>query len=98
MRTSTAGWARRSCPRAPWEIRLNRQYRRTRRAAASREGCLSTAEDKEAGDKERRLPTPSHFHYIPHRGACRKPRVVAYTRGPRPETYGNGSSKMRVRL
>jgi len=94
------GWvgARRNWPRARWEIRLDRRYRRTRRVAASRGGCPPTADVKEADDKEGRLLTPAHLHFIAHRGACGKPRVVSYNRQPEPETYGNGRSKMRLLL
>jgi hypothetical protein len=34
----------------PWEILLGRRYRRTRRAAASRGGCPSTADDQGKGE------------------------------------------------
>jgi hypothetical protein len=46
----------RGCIRRPMEILLGRRYRRTRRAAASRGGCPSTADDE-----EKKLPTPFHF-------------------------------------
>jgi hypothetical protein len=69
-----------------------------RRATASPGGCPSTADDKEADDKERGLPTPSHFYFIAHRGACDKPRLVPYNRWPRPESYDCGRSEMRMVL
>src|SRR5918995_4219848 len=52
----------------------------TQRAAASRGGCPSTAADEEKG-----LPAPLHFHFIPNRGACGKPRVVPHNCRPKPE-------------
>src|SRR3989304_10258000 len=44
----------------PWEILLGRRYRRTRRAAASRGGCPSTADDEEKG-----LTAPLHLQFMP---------------------------------
>lgn len=66
-----------------------------RRGRHSQEGCPSTAGEKKADGKERNPTTPSHFHYIAHRGACGKPQVVSYNRRPRPKTFGNGRSNMR---
>jgi hypothetical protein len=40
----------RGCIRSPWEILLGRRYCRTRRAAASRGGCPSTADDQGKGE------------------------------------------------
>ncbi len=85
-----------------WEVRLGRGYqrdRRTRHRAASPGGCPLWVDDKEAGDKARWLPTPSYFHFIAQWGACGKPRVVPYTRQPRPETDGhNGHGRSNMRL
>jgi hypothetical protein len=52
---------------------------------------MSTADAKEASDKERRLPThsPSYFHFIAYSGACGKPWIVSYNCQPRPETSIN---------
>jgi hypothetical protein len=52
---------------------------------------MSAADDKEAGDKEWRLPThfPSHLHFIAYSGACGKAWVMSYNRQPRPETSRN---------
>jgi len=41
---------------------------------------------------ERRVPTPLPSHYIAHRGACGKPRVVPYTRRQRPEPTDMGGA------
>ena len=67
-----------------WEILLGRRHRRTRRAAASRGGCPSTADEK---GKQR--PHLSWSQYIAHRGACRKTRVVPQNR----RTCGGGKSE-----
>jgi hypothetical protein len=44
------------------------------------------AVNEEANNMGRRSPTPSHYQCIAHEGACRKPHVVSYNRGPRPES------------
>ena len=70
--------------------RLTRRQDHPRRADDSPGGGPFIVDDKEADDKGRRLPTPSHFHYIAHRGACGKPQVVSYNRWPRPKPMDQG--------
>jgi len=59
----------------PWRSFWARRYRRTRRAAASRGGCPSTADDE-----KKRLPTPLHFQFIAQGGLATSPgscRIIA---------------------
>src|SRR6266516_3416221 len=53
--------------------------RRTRRCAAPRGGCPSTADSKKQRQGD---PAPCHFQFIAHRGTCGKARVVPHNRRP----------------
>jgi len=62
--------------RRAWEIRPGRRYRRTRRAAASRGGCPSTADDQEKGG----CAFPSTFNLYRTGGLAARPgpcRIIA---------------------
>src|SRR5271166_56240 len=70
-----------------------RRFRRTRRAAASRGGCPSTADDKGKEEKRKGSTYPFHSQHIAHRGACGKTRVVPQNRWPKPESTQMGVAK-----